>query len=155
MRKLKFIFAFAVCIAMTMSVTAQKNLLKTLRDNTIFAKKDNVEEKFPEALKSDPELEQIMIDALLNSRNYKEGRWDIDEVLKVSIYDSDWMLRRHEMSGIVTERYIRAAIAVKGKDGKCGFIRATFQQDYVGNKYEPVKYDGGTNRFIVECESLE
>lgn len=38
MRRLYFIFAFAVCIAMTMSVTAQKNLLKTLRDNPIFAK---------------------------------------------------------------------------------------------------------------------
>lgn len=154
MRKLYFIFAFAVCIAMTMSVTAQKNLLKTLRDNIIFAKKGSVD-SFPEAVRIDPKPEETILTEFKNSMSYNKERWDIAEILKLVIFEKDCTISRHELSGIVIDRYIRSANAVKRNDGKCGYLRLTFKQDFLGNTYEPVKFNGVSDLFVVECKSLE
>lgn len=155
MKKFKIIFAFAVCFAIAMPATAQLGAIKSLKDKNPFAKKAVQEEKYPEAKKSDPELEALMLDLFTNSNNFKSGRFDIVEILKLVIVDSDWHLRRHELSGIVTDRYIRAAIAAKGKDGKCGYYRVSFQQDFVGGQYEPVKYSGAGDRYMIKCEDVE
>lgn len=112
-------------------------------------------EQFPKARKSDPELEKRMIAAFKNSNHFKDGRFDVVEILKIAIYDSDWNIRRHEFSGVITERYIRAAIAAKGKDGKCGYYNVTFKEDYVGGKFQPMKYDGASERKLIKCENLK
>lgn len=111
--------------------------------------------QFPRAEKSDPELEKRMIAEFKNSNDYKNGRFNVEEILKIAIYDKDWHIRRHDFTGIILERYIRASIAIKGKDGQCGYYNVTFKQDYVGGQYEPMKYDGSTERKAIKCENLK
>lgn len=110
--------------------------------------------RMPKAEKSDPALESLMIVALKNSNDWKNGRFDATEVLRISIYDKDWHIRRHEISGAILHRYIRAAIAVKGKSGKCAYYIVTFQEDYVGGKFQPLKYDGAGDRYAINCENV-
>ncbi|MBW6491914.1 MAG: hypothetical protein K0B15_12050 [Lentimicrobium sp.] len=110
--------------------------------------------RLPKAEKSDPALESRMIAALKNSNDWKNGRLDATEVLRTAIYDKDWYIRRHEISGAILHRYIRAAIAVKGKGGQCAYYIVTFQEDYVGGKFQPLKYDGAGDRYAINCENL-
>ncbi len=123
--------------------------------NELAAEGGAASAQFPKAKKSDPALEKRMIAEFTNSNHFKSGRFDAEEILKIAIYDEDWHIRRHEISGIVTQRYIRAAIAVKGKDGKCGYYNVTFKEDHVGGKYEPMKYDGAADRYAIKCENLK
>lgn len=110
--------------------------------------------RMPKAEKSDPALESRMIAALKNSNDWKNGRFDATEVLRTAIYDKDWHIRRHEISGAILHRYIRAAIAVKGKSGQCAYYIVTFQEDYVGGKFQPLKYDGAGDRYAINCENV-
>jgi len=109
---------------------------------------------FPKALLTDSPTESRMITALKNSNDWKSGWLNATEVLKISIVDADWYVRRHEISGAILHRYIRAAFAVKTKEGTCAYFQATFQEDYQGGKYQPLRYDGAGDRIPIVCENL-
>jgi hypothetical protein len=125
-----------------------------LQLNTTAANAGAKNARLPKAEKSDPALESRMIAALKNSNDWKNGRFDAAEVLKIAIYDKDWYIRRHEISGAILHRYIRAAIAVKGKGGQCAYYIMTFQEDYVGGKFQPLRYDGAGDRYAINCENI-
>lgn len=125
-----------------------------LQLNTTAANAGAKNARLPKAEKSDPALESRMIAALKNSNDWKNGRFDATEVLRTAIYDKDWHIRRHEISGAILHRYIRAAIAVKGKGGQCAYYIMTFQEDYVGGKFQPLKYDGAGDRYAMNCENV-
>jgi hypothetical protein len=109
----------------------------------------------PAALKSDKNLETSMITAFKNSNDWKSGWLNATEVLRINIVDADWYVRRHEISGAILHRYIRAAIAVKAKEGNCACYKlVTFQEDYEGGKYLPLKYDGAGERIPINCENV-
>lgn len=110
---------------------------------------------FPKALMSNPGLESKMIAAYKGSNDWKTGFIDATEVLKISIIDADWYVRRHELSGAILHRYIRAAIAVKTRDGKCAYSLATFQEDYAGGSYQPLHYDGVGDKIGMDCANLK
>ncbi len=109
----------------------------------------------PVAKKTDAALEGRMITAFKNSNHYKTGRFDASEVLRISIVDSDWYIRRNELTGAILHRYIRAAIAVKLKDGNCAYYQVTFQEDYVSGKFQPLKYDGSTEKVAMDCGNVK
>jgi hypothetical protein len=107
----------------------------------------------PKAALSDKGLEAEMINAFKNSQTYKDRIKG--EVLRVVIVDPDWMVRRNELTGIVLHRYIRAAIAVKNSDGTCTvWPLVTFQQDYVGDKFQKTKFDGVGDPYKIPCENV-
>ena len=110
---------------------------------------------FPEAKKKDPALESRMITALKNSNDWKTGFIDGTEVVKTAIIDADWYVRRHEITGIILHRYIRTAFAVKTKSGGCAYYTVTFQEDYVGGNFQPLRYDGTTTKTMINCENLK
>jgi hypothetical protein len=108
----------------------------------------------PKAGKSDPLLEKQMIAAFKGSNDWKSGFIDATEVLKLVIIDNDWYIRRHEISGAILHRYIRAAIAVKTKSGQCAYNLVTFQEDYVSGKFQPLRYDGAGDKVMMDCGNL-
>jgi hypothetical protein len=109
----------------------------------------------PKAGKSDLVLEKQMIAAFKGSNDWKSGFIDATEVLKLVIIDNDWYVKRHEISGAILHRYIRAAIAVKTKSGKCAYYNlVTFQEDYTGGRFQPLKYDGTGDQVMMECANL-
>jgi hypothetical protein len=109
----------------------------------------------PKALMTDADLEAKMIAAFKNSNDWKSGFIDATEVLKIAILDADWYIRRHEISGEILHRYIRAAIAVKTKSGQCAYYNlVTFQEDYLGGKFQPLKYDGTGDKVMMDCNNL-
>lgn len=108
----------------------------------------------PKAEKSDPVLEKQMIAAFKGSNDWANGRFDATETLKINIYDKDWYIRRHNISGAILHRYIRAAIAVKLKSGLCAYYIVTFQEDYVSNKFQPLRYDGSTEKVMIDCRNI-
>lgn len=108
---------------------------------------------FPTAAMNDNKLEAEMIAALKNSQTYKERIKG--QVIKLVIIDPDWMIRRNEFTGIILHRYIRATAAVKNDDGTCTVWQLiTFQQDYIGNKFDKIKFDGVGDPYKIPCENV-
>lgn len=95
-----------------------------------------------------------MVAALKNSNDWKTGFIDGTEVLKVAI-TYDWEIRRHEISGAILHRYCIAYMAVKTKSGGCAYYRVTFQEDYVGGKFQPLRYDGVGDKVMMDCAKLK
>ena len=110
--------------------------------------------EFPKAVVSDPAREVRMKTALLNSNDWKNGRFDATEILKTAI-TYDWEIRRHEISGAIQHRYCIAAMAVKTKSGECAYYKVTFQEDYAGGKFQPLRYDGAGDKVVLKCEKLK
>jgi hypothetical protein len=109
----------------------------------------------PKALKKDSVLEGQMLAAIKKSNDWTSGRFDATEILRLVIIDEDWTIRRHELTGAILHRYIRAAIAVKTKDGNCAYYNlVTFQEDYVGGKFQPLKYDGAGDKVMMSCDNV-
>jgi hypothetical protein len=108
---------------------------------------------FPAAVVSDPPREARMVTALKNSNDWKSGFIDGTEVLKTAI-TYDWEIRRHEITGAILHRYSIAAIAFKTKAGGCAYRKVTFQEDYVGGKFQPLRYDGAGDKVMMECSKL-
>jgi len=109
----------------------------------------------PVAKKTDAALESRMIAAFKGSNDWKTGFIDATEVLRISIYDADWYIRRNELTGAILHRYIRAAIAVKTKNGNCAYYPVTFQEDYVSGKFQPLKYDGAGDKVMMDCANVK
>jgi len=110
----------------------------------------------PVAKKTDAALETRMITAFKNSNDWKSGFIDASEVLRISIIDADWFIRRNELTGAILHRYIRAAIAVKTKSGTCAYYSlVTFQEDYVGGKFQPLRYDGAGDQIMMDCANVK
>ena len=109
--------------------------------------------EFPKAVVSDPARITRMTTALKNSNDWRNGRFDATEILKTAI-TYDWEIRRHEISGAILHRYCIAAVAVKTKSGECAYYKVTFQEDYVGGKFQPLRYDGAGDKVVLRCENL-
>lgn len=108
----------------------------------------------PKAAMSDATLEKEMIAAFKGSQTYQDRIKG--EVLRINIIDPDWMIRRHEISGAILHRYIRAAIAVKNSDGSCTLWKlVTFQQDYVSDAFQNTKFDGVGDPVKIPCENVQ
>jgi len=45
---------------------------------------------------------------------------------------------------------------VKDNDGKCYYYPlVTFQEDYVGGSFQPLRYDGAGDRVAIICENVD
>jgi hypothetical protein len=107
----------------------------------------------PKSAMSDPTLEKEMIAAFVGSQTYKDRIGG--DVIRIVIIDPDWMIRRHDISGIILHRYIRAAIAVKNGDGSCTLWNlVTFQQDYVSDAFQKTNFDGVGDPVKIPCENV-
>jgi len=134
------------------------SVYKDIRDQIIAAADRGAAASatMPVAKMNDKETEAQMLTAFKNSNDWKTGRIKAKETLKIAIVDPDWTIRRHEITGAVLHRYIRAAIAVKTSDGQCGIYRlVTFQQDYTSGQFQPLKYDGAGDFTPVDCANIK
>lgn len=127
------------------------NLSQQLNDAAANAAATDAE--FPKAVTSDPGREAQMVIALKNSNDWKSGFIDGTEVIKTAI-TYDWEIRRHEISGAILHRYCIAAIAFKTKSGGCAYRKMTFQEDYVGGKFQPLHYDGAGDKITMDCNKF-
>jgi hypothetical protein len=128
-----------------------KRMSKELNESASGASTKNA--VMPKAALSDKGLEVEMVSVFKSSQTYKDRIKG--EVLRVVIIDPDWMIRRNELTGIILHRYIRAAIAVKNSDGTCTvWPLVTFQQDYVGDKFQKTKFDGVGDPYKIPCENV-
>lgn len=133
--------------------SAYSDLADKLNELGAGAGKKNA--RLPKAERKDPTMEKQMIAAVKNSNAWSNKRLDATEILKVNIYDADWHIRRHEISGAILHRYIRAAMAVKTQSGQCAYYIITFQEDYAGGKFQPMKYDGAGDKVMMECVNVK
>lgn len=126
------------------------NMAKALASGADEAALKNT--RLPQAKMKDKSLESTMRTALLNSNDWKNGRLKGRELLQLVIVDSEWHIRRHEITGAILHRYIRAAITTKDAGGKCWmYPLVTFQQDYSSGNWQAVKYDGAGDANAIEC----
>jgi hypothetical protein len=133
------------------------SMYKTLSENLNLAAHNAGAKNamMPKAKMTDAALQTRMISAFKNSNDWKNGRFDATETTRIVILDSDWSIRRHEISGAILHRYIRAAIAVKTRDGNCAYYDlVTFQEDYAGGKFQPLRYDGAGDKIMLDCANV-
>lgn len=109
--------------------------------------------EFPQAVTDDPARVTKMIAAVKNSNDWKNGRFDASEIVKVNI-TYDWEIRYHEISGAILHRYCIAAFGVKTKSGGCAYYKVTFQEDYTNGNFQPLHYDGAGDKVTLNCEAL-
>ncbi len=131
--------------------SAYNTLAQKLNETAASAGASSAE--FPKAVVTDPARVTRMITALKNSNDWKNGRFDATEILKVAI-TYDWEIRRHEISGAILHRYCIAAMAMKTKSGECAYYKVTFQEDYVGGNFQPLRYDGAGDKVALKCENI-
>ena len=127
---------------------------KAIAINQAAASAGSKNATFPKALMSNSTTESQMIAALKNSNDWKTGFISGTEVIKIAITDADWYVRHHEISGAILHRYIRAAIAYKTNDNRCAYRPVSYQEDYIGGKFQPLKYDGAGDQVMIECGNL-
>jgi hypothetical protein len=127
---------------------------KSAELNKIAASAGAKSAQFPESKLKDAATESKMIAALKNSNHWKTGFIGGTEILRIAIADNDWIIRRNEISGAILHRYIRAYIAFKTKENTCAYRMITFQEDYVGGKFQALKYDGAADKVAIVCENL-
>jgi hypothetical protein len=107
----------------------------------------------PGAKMSDPALEKEMVAAFEASQTYKDRVKG--KVERLVIIDPEWMIRRHQVTGAILHRYIRAAIAVGNADGSCTLWNlVTFQQDYVGDAFQKTRFDGEGDPAPIPVENV-
>jgi hypothetical protein len=110
--------------------------------------------EMPKAAKSDRKLEAEMIAALKASRTFNDRMKG--QILKLVIIDPDWYIRRHAISGVILHRYIRAAAAVKDAKGECRVWNLiTYQQDYVGGRFQKTRFDGVGDPTPIACGNVK
>ena len=110
-------------------------------------------EVLPKAEMENEPLKAKMIAALKNSQTFRDRMQG--EVLRLVIVDPDWTIRRNELTGIIIHRYIRAAAAIKDKDGNCALYNLiSFREDYVGGKFQPLKFDGVSDKIPMDCANV-
>ena len=98
--------------------------------------KNNIEEtknrKLPAAIFNDANIEKQFIDAV----NFSLAPSGKGTVIKVHIL-TDWVISRNEITSVIVGRSRRAAVAVKGTDGKCYLSLGVFlQQEYIGGSFQ-------------------
>ena len=123
--------------------------------NSIAANAGADSEQMPKAMMHDATAEAQMLAALKKSNDWNSGWFKATEVVKLVISDPEWYVRRHEISGAILHRYIRAAVAMKSEDGTCGYRFITYQEDYIGGKFQPMKYDGASDRHAINCNNIK
>ncbi len=112
--------------------------------------------RMPQAGMSDSSTELAMMEAFTNSNDWRTGRIRAAEALRLVIVDPQWYTRHHAITGNILHRYIRASIAVKDNDGNCYYYPlVTFQEDYVGGNFQPLKYDGAGDRVPILCNNVD
>ncbi len=79
----------------------------------------------PDAVVSDPELEQKMVEAM--RADAKKRKLD-KEVRVARISTKDWTMVRHSQTGVLTARKRQAYIGVMWSDGVCQFQEWAFYQ---------------------------
>jgi len=110
-------------------------------------------EVLPKAEMENEPLKAKMIAALKNSQTFRDRMQG--EVLRLVIVDPDWTIRRNELTGIIIHRYIRAAAVIKDKDGNCALYNLiSFREDYVGGKFQPIKFDGVSDKIPMDCANV-
>lgn len=132
---------------------AYKQLAQEL--NGVAANAGADSEQMPKAMMHDATTEAQMLAALKKSNDWNSGWFKATEVVKLVISDPEWYVRRHEISGAILHRYIRAAVAMKLEDGTCGYRFITYQEDYVGGKFQPLRYDGASDRHAINCNNIK
>lgn len=123
--------------------------------NSVAANAGADSEIMPKAMMHDAATEAKMLAALKKSNDWNTGWFKATDVVKLVISDRDWYVRRHEISGAILHRYIRAAVAMKSQDGTCGYYFITYQEDYIGGKFQPMKYDGASDRHAINCNNIK
>lgn len=107
----------------------------------------------PKAERSDKQLEDDMMTVFKGSQTFRDRVKG--EILRVVIIDPDWIIRRHELTGAILHRYIRATIAVKNSDGSCtAWKNVSFRQEYVGNDFQQTVFDGIGDPYAIPCENV-
>lgn len=110
--------------------------------------------EFPKAVTSDPGREARMVAAFKNSNDWKTGFIDGTDVIK-TVITYDWEILHHEISGAILHRTCIAAIAFKTKSGGCAYRKVTFQEEYVGGKFQPLHYEGAGDKVMMDCNNLK
>ena len=123
--------------------------------NSMAANSGADSEEMPKAMMHDAAMEAQMLAALKNSKDWANDRFKAASIVKLVISDKDWYIRRHEISGAILHRYIRASVAIKSTDGTCGYYAITYQEDYVGGKFQPMRYDGASDRHAINCNNIK
>lgn len=94
----------------------------------------------------DQELEAAMVEA------YKEAGWP-EDVKGLTITASDWTIKRHDVTGVITHRSIPVDMVVQA-EGKsyCRYFSVSYKQEYNGSDYGKTMYGGTGNTAAVDCE---
>lgn len=107
--------------------------------------------RMPKALKTDAGVAAQMKKAFMT----KYGKSDVVAVKRVVIINTDWTVRRNELTGLIISRFMDAAVAYERVDGTCRYEEARFTQSYQGGgKYGACFWDGVGDNEEMSCKNV-
>lgn len=113
-----------------------------------FINPDDENMCMPKAKLKNANLETQMIEA------FKEKGWkETPKVIR--IISKDWIIVKHEYTGVPLKRYMTAAIG-STNEGKCKYQEFDFVQDYNGSSYQKTIYLSGVGKHAeIHCNCLK
>ncbi|TSE10129.1 hypothetical protein [Aquimarina algiphila] len=109
----------------------KKNIKKEVFDYIDFLIDGSKE--LPKPKMKNPKLEQEIV--LLANKSAKEKGWD-QKFYKAVIMHDEWTIIRHDISGVIMRKMIKAAVVSKDSKGKCSYKYADIYKEYINGSYQ-------------------
>lgn len=123
-------------------------------DQAVAANSDkaNANNPLPQAEMNNPALERQFA-TLINAKPFD---W---KLLKVIIASPEWQIMRHEISGVILNRYVVTRNVVKESNGACRIMSIVFAQDHNGSNYGKTYLNatmvGRSDDYAVSCDKVK
>ena len=122
-------------------------------NNAVNANSDkaNASNPLPKAGMTNPALAS-QFTALINGADHD---W---KLLKLIIASPEWQIERHEISGVILNRYLVTRNVIKDPTGVCRIQSIVFQQNYNGSGYGKTFMDvrmGRSDDYAVSCDKAK
>jgi hypothetical protein len=106
--------------------------------------------KMTPAVTNDPSIIAQITIALKESSFGKQRT-----IIKINVLNSDWSIKRNELTGIISHRYKYFEAALKNSDGSCVLLKVCwYQQDHIGSGYGKGYITQGELHEIM-CENVD
>jgi hypothetical protein len=109
-------------------------------------------ERLPKAAVSDAKLEKWFKDVFTDTSQLRGRNYTF---LKAVILDTNYLIKRNELTGVILGRSRGAAIAFKDENGKCKWGRYAISEDYAGGSFTGGTLSMDFDQKEIRCTNIK
>ena len=113
---------------------------------------DVAERRLPKTGLTDAALQAKALTASKRWANAYNWEESIDQAFFTS---SDWRIKRHPLTGVITGRTLAGYVTMQHPDGRCRYQHTTYRQDYDGSSYTQMIMTGVGPVYDLACDNMK